>query len=114
MVSQGRMLAPTPYVFQLVTPHRSTLFCGEDETTALAWMHAMRSVSTPPPLSASGLRVKPRSRFVLPVRVQGSEEVRPTHPHRPTALLRPTHPHRPACPQCTQPSRAGRRHGALA
>jgi hypothetical protein len=72
MVAKGRMVAPTPYVLQLVTPLRTLLLCAEDETAAFAWLHAMRVVCTPPSLEAVRV-LKARSRFVLPVRVDAAE-----------------------------------------
>jgi hypothetical protein len=72
MVAKGRMVAPTPFVLQLVTPLRTLLLCAEDETAAFAWLHAMRAVCTPPSLAAVRV-LKARSRFVLPVRVDAAE-----------------------------------------
>ncbi|KAJ1637934.1 hypothetical protein T492DRAFT_947865 [Pavlovales sp. CCMP2436] len=51
-------------------------------------MHAMRSVATPPPLEAHALRVKPRTRFVLPVRVDSVEEAEGEDAQYPTLVIK--------------------------
>lgn len=73
VTAKGRMEPPTPSVFQVVTRQGQLILSGPDETNTFAWIQAIRSVARPPPLLQQNLRVEPRSRFVLPVRVVAQE-----------------------------------------
>jgi len=73
-VGRDRMRAPTAFMFQVVARDGHLLLCAPDEAVAFAWMQALRSAATPPPLVEARRHVEPRKRFVLPVRSDVAED----------------------------------------